>query len=160
MKHLAELIGSELILTQQNALKQEFEIKAMSDLAGTIKLKSSFTSLATAESADGCWTFKRSGFWQTKAAIRVCGSDAELGLFQKMPGKAAGFWNCPMDENTGLLQVFGRPQVTFAMKLENPLFILKLVESCVYLLRSILSRMPSISRSFHGSYCLVVMSSL
>ena len=43
----------------------EYELRAGDMLAATLRFRSSFGSFATAEDGDGCWTFKRVGFWQT-----------------------------------------------------------------------------------------------
>lgn len=82
MLKIAELIGRELKWTQPHALKMEYELRADDELAATLRFKSSFGTLATAESADGCWTFKRIGFWQTKVTVRACGSDTDLAVFK------------------------------------------------------------------------------
>ena len=34
-----------------------------------------------AESADGCWSFKRVGFFKTKVTIRQCDSDQDIALY-------------------------------------------------------------------------------
>jgi len=47
-------------------------------------------SFATAESGNGCWTFKRVGFLQTRATIRVCGSDAEIATFKNNTWSGGG----------------------------------------------------------------------
>jgi hypothetical protein len=39
-------------------------------------------SLANAGSADGDWTFKRSGFWNPRVTARVAGSDTDIAVFR------------------------------------------------------------------------------
>lgn len=34
------------------------------------------------ETADGIWTFKRIGFWQTRATVRKEGADTDLAVFE------------------------------------------------------------------------------
>jgi hypothetical protein len=60
----------------------EYELHADDELIATLNFRSSFGTFATAESADGCWTFKRIGFWQTRATIRRCGWDTEIATFK------------------------------------------------------------------------------
>ena len=61
----------------------EYELRTGDgELAATLRFRSSFGSFATAETADGCWTFKRVGFFQTKVTIRACGSDHDIGIFK------------------------------------------------------------------------------
>ncbi len=82
VKKIAEVIGQELKWVQPSAWKMEYELRAGDELIATLRFRSSFGSFATAESADGCWTFKRVGFWQARVTIRGCGSDMDLAMFK------------------------------------------------------------------------------
>lgn len=90
VKKIAGLIGRELKWVQPRAWKMEYELRAGNELIATLRFRSSFGSFATAESADGCWTFKRVGFWQTKATIRGCGSDTDIGVFKNNTWSGGG----------------------------------------------------------------------
>ncbi len=90
MQNIARLIDRELKWVQPSAFKQEFELQVDGELAATLRLKSSFGSFATAESADGCWTFKRVGFWQTRATVRACDSETDLAAFKNNTWKGGG----------------------------------------------------------------------
>lgn len=50
-------------------------------LVAKLRFRSGAGSFATAESADGSWTFKRVGFLQTKVTIRESGSQTDLAVF-------------------------------------------------------------------------------
>ncbi|HEY0722558.1 MAG TPA: hypothetical protein VGD41_00915, partial [Pyrinomonadaceae bacterium] len=65
MRKIADVVGQELEWVQPSVFKMQYELRAGDELAATLRFRSSFGSLATGESADGCWTFKRIGFWQT-----------------------------------------------------------------------------------------------
>ncbi len=67
---------------QPNFLKMEYELKSEQGLYATLRFRSSWGTFATAECAQGCWTFKRSGFWQTRVTIRACDSEAEVASFK------------------------------------------------------------------------------
>lgn len=82
MKSIRALVGRELKWLQPHALKMEYELQDSGELAATLRFRSSLGSLATAESADGCWTFKRVGFWHTRATIRVCGAEPDIAVFR------------------------------------------------------------------------------
>lgn len=81
MQSLARLGDTPLRWQQPSASKMEYELLADETLAGTLRFRSMFGSLATAESADGCWTFKRVGFWQPKVTVRVCDTPSDLATF-------------------------------------------------------------------------------
>src|SRR5262249_40915765 len=66
-----------------SALKMEYELRTGDgEVAATLRFRSSFGSFATADSADGCWTFKRVGFWRTRVTVRTCGSDDDIAIFR------------------------------------------------------------------------------
>jgi hypothetical protein len=90
MMKMVELIGHGLKWVQPHALKMEYELQADEILAASLHFRSSFGSLATAASADGSWTFKRVGFWQTKVTIRPSGSETDLAVFRKNTWSGGG----------------------------------------------------------------------
>ncbi len=55
-----------------------------------MNFRSSFGSFATAASAEGTWTFKRVGFWQTKVTIRASGAETDLAVFKNNTWSAGG----------------------------------------------------------------------
>jgi hypothetical protein len=82
MKNIRDLVGQELKWSQPHQLKREYELHAGNELVATLRFRSLFGSFATAESGDGCWTFKRVGFWQTSVTIRSHGSDQDIAVFK------------------------------------------------------------------------------
>lgn len=67
-------------------MKMEYELRAGDMIAATLRFRSSFGSFATAASADGSWTFKRVGFWQTKVTVRANEAEADLAAFKSNTG--------------------------------------------------------------------------
>ena len=95
MMKLAELIGQELKWVQPHALKMEYELRAGDTVAATLRFRSSLGSFATAAGADGSWTFKRVGFWQTKATIRASGAETDLAVFKNNTWSGGGTLELP-----------------------------------------------------------------
>ena len=91
MRRIADLVGQSLKWGQPSALKMEYELcTGDGELTATLHFRSSFGSFATAESADGCWTFKRIGFFQTKVTIRACGSGEDIAIFKNNTWSGGG----------------------------------------------------------------------
>jgi len=82
MLRISELTGHDLRWSQPNGLKMEYELREGETLAATLRFRSSFGSLATAESADGCWTFKRVGFWHPLITVRASNEETSLATFK------------------------------------------------------------------------------
>jgi hypothetical protein len=95
MMKMTELIGRELQWTQPHALKMEFELRAGDMIAASLRFRSSFGSLATAESGDGSWTFKRVGFWHTRATVRASGAETDLAVFKNNTWSEGGTLELP-----------------------------------------------------------------
>jgi hypothetical protein len=82
MKRMSDLVDRSLKWVQPSAMKMNYELHAGDEVAATLRFRSSWGTFAKGEGADGCWTFKRVGFWQTRVTIRVCDADTEIALFR------------------------------------------------------------------------------
>ena len=82
MQKIVSSIGQPLEWRQPKLLKMEYELKSEDSLLATLRFRSSWGTFATAETADGCWTFKRVGFLRTKVTIRPCNSEVEIAAFK------------------------------------------------------------------------------
>ena len=92
---IVELIGQELGWVQPRALKMEYELRIGDMVAATLHFRSSFGSFATATSTEGSWTFKRIGFWQTRATIRASGAETDLAFFRNISWSGGGTLEFP-----------------------------------------------------------------
>ena len=90
MKKISELIPCDLKWIQPSTFRMLYELRANAELAGTLGFRSAFGTFATGESGDGCWTFKRVGFFQTRATIRVCGEADDLAIFRNNTWSGGG----------------------------------------------------------------------
>ena len=90
MQKIAQFSEHNLTWSQPSAGKMEYELRSGGELVATLKVRSTFGTLATAESGDGCWTFKRVAFWQSKASIRACRSDTDLAVFKNNTWDSGG----------------------------------------------------------------------
>jgi hypothetical protein len=83
LQYLRDCIGHELVWAQRHTLVvPEYELRDRQETAATLCFRSAFGTLATVESADGCWSFKRVGFLRTRATCRKCGADSDSAVFR------------------------------------------------------------------------------
>jgi hypothetical protein len=87
---IADLADQPLKWHQPSLHKLAFELRADGECIATLTFRSAGGTLATARSGEGCWTFKRVGFWQNRATVRVCESAADLAVFQNDTWKGGG----------------------------------------------------------------------
>ena len=73
----------------------DYELRVGDELAAVLRFPSSFGSHATAESADGCWTFERVGFWRNKTLVRVCGAQTDVAVFKNCRWGSGGTLELP-----------------------------------------------------------------
>jgi hypothetical protein len=90
MQPITAVVDQELRWQQPSGFHPRYALQAGGALIATLAFRSSWGTLATAERADGCWTFKRVGFWQTRATVRLCASDTDLGAFQNNTWRGGG----------------------------------------------------------------------
>ena len=71
MQGIRDVVGTELEWVQPHALRREFELRAGEEAVAKLEFRSTFGSLASAQSGEGTWTFKRVGFWRSHVTVRA-----------------------------------------------------------------------------------------
>jgi hypothetical protein len=82
MKPISAATGRPLRWNRLRRFKRDFELRAGDDSVGTLSFHSMWSYAATATSADGIWTFNRTGFWRPEITVRVSGSDTAIAVFR------------------------------------------------------------------------------
>ena len=90
MSKLRDFAGRELQWSQPSALRREFELRAGDTVLARLEFRSMFGSLATLQSEEGSWTFKRIGFWRSRVSIRALTEDRDLATFTNNTWTAGG----------------------------------------------------------------------
>jgi len=81
---MRKLTGSDLTLrwAQPHAKERFFELRSGDDVIATLSWERMFGTLATTQTADRTWTFKRVGFFNPRVTVRSPGSDADIAIFK------------------------------------------------------------------------------
>jgi hypothetical protein len=82
MEALSTVVAMPLYWIQPKTFERRFELRAGDSLIATLCFETAFGTLATAESADGSWTFKRVGFLNPRVTVREVGVDTNLAVYQ------------------------------------------------------------------------------
>lgn len=82
MKSLKEIPNEQLNWIQPKALNLIYELRGENDLFGTLVFPKTFGSLAEAETADGKWTLKRVGYFNTRITIRKYEHENDIAVFK------------------------------------------------------------------------------
>ena len=82
MEALSTVVGMQLHWIQPKTFERWFELRVGESLFATLCFEKAFGTLATAESADGSWTFKRVGFLNPRVTVREVGAEANLAIYQ------------------------------------------------------------------------------
>jgi len=67
---------------QPGAFSRQYELKSGDSVLCELKFLKTFGTLARAATAEGAWTFKRTGFLTPLVTARVEGSEAEMASYQ------------------------------------------------------------------------------
>ncbi len=90
MRRISEAIRHPLHWAQPKLFDQRYELQSGTDVVATLTFRSAFGTMAEARSADGSWTFKRVGFWQTRATVRREDESHDLAVFEHNTWKGGG----------------------------------------------------------------------
>src|SRR5690242_7100199 len=82
MKAIREFVGQPLRWVQPKAIKQQFELYSGDEVLAVMTWPSGWRTGATAETAEGAWSFKRQGFRQ-QVVIASGESDAVLPALKR-----------------------------------------------------------------------------
>jgi hypothetical protein len=88
VRRIADVVDHHLRWIQPRLTERRFELQVGHESVATLSFRSSFGSLATVRTADGAWTYKRIGFWKTRATVRALGGLTDLGVFDP------NTWSC------------------------------------------------------------------
>jgi hypothetical protein len=81
---MRKLTGSDASLrwVQPNAKARAFELRAGDDVVEKLDWEKMFGTLATAQTAEQTWTFKRVGFFNARVTVRSPGSEVDIAVFK------------------------------------------------------------------------------
>ena len=82
MEPLIEFTGGLLEWVQPKVFERNYELVSGETLVATLAFRSSFGTLAVAETAEGSWTFKRVGFLNPRISVRQVGGLDDLALYR------------------------------------------------------------------------------
>ena len=68
--------------TQTRLFDSTYDLGEKEDVFARLTFRSVFGSFARLEASGGAWTFKRTGFWRTRATVRREGSETDLATFE------------------------------------------------------------------------------
>ncbi len=81
MKNMRDFIGQPMNWIQTNARKRTYELRAGNDVVATLRWQKAGGSLALGESAEGKWSFERTGFFSPKFTVRPAGTESAIAVF-------------------------------------------------------------------------------
>jgi hypothetical protein len=81
---MRKLTGSDTNLrwVQPETNKRFFELRSGNDIVATLSWEKVFGTLATAQTEEKTWTFKRVGFFNARVTVRSPDSDADIAVFK------------------------------------------------------------------------------
>lgn len=82
MRKILEFVGQELKWEQPKVMKMEYLLQSGQETVASLRFRSAWGSFAQAECAEGCWTFKRVGFFQPRVSVRACNAEDEIATFR------------------------------------------------------------------------------
>ena len=82
MRTILTFADQELLWRQPSMFKYDYELRIGEETVATLRWRSISGSHATAETAEGSWTFKRVGFWHPRITARPAGIERDAAIFE------------------------------------------------------------------------------
>ena len=82
MEQLSDFVGFQAEWIQPKALERTYELRCGEAVLASLSFRSSFGTLALAETAEGQWTFKRVGFLNPRVTVRVADEEDDLAVYR------------------------------------------------------------------------------
>ena len=82
MKAISDARSARLEWREPKAMERFYELRSDRDIFATLSFRSAFGTMATAETGDGTWTFKRVGFLNPRVTVREAGSEHDAAVYQ------------------------------------------------------------------------------
>jgi hypothetical protein len=122
MKRMAQLADRELRWVKADRQSGGgYALRDGEETVAALRFRSLWGSFATAESGDGCWTFKRVGFLHTRVTIRACDSENELAVFRNNTWSGGGTLELPDGRRLQADTNFWMTKYGFATEMGEPL---------------------------------------
>jgi hypothetical protein len=82
MRKLSELEGEQAEWIQPKTFERLYQLIWGKEMLARLYFRSGTGTLATGETAEGIWTFKRVGFLNPRITVRAAGSEEDLAVYQ------------------------------------------------------------------------------
>ena len=122
MRKLADVVHGELHWKQPRLFESSFELVSGDEAVATLEFRSTFGSFATARTAEGSWTFKRVGFWRTRATVREEGAPNDLAVFEHSTWSGGGTLTIASGPSIRVTTNFWQSRIEFLLEDETALF--------------------------------------
>lgn len=90
MEQMIGRVGREMHWKQPSARKMEYQLLDGEECIAALRFRNSFGSFATAECAEGIWTFKRVGFWHPHVTVRKAEMESDLAIYRNHTWSSGG----------------------------------------------------------------------
>ena len=122
MRHLTDAGTRSLHWTQTRLFDSNYQLVDGDEVCARLSFPRLFGSFAIAEAAGGTWTFKRVGFWHTRATIRKEGADTDLAVFEHNTWSGGGTLRLADGRKIQITTNFWQSRIEFQSEDGRPLF--------------------------------------
>jgi hypothetical protein len=121
MRRIVECAQFEMKWEKPSVFKACYELRLGDMVIAELSFRSMWGSLVRAESGDGCWSFKRVGFFKPRITVRLWDSEQDIALFYPNTWSAGGTLVLPDGRNYKVSTNFWHSKVEFSNEVEGTL---------------------------------------
>jgi hypothetical protein len=122
MKPLTNAASRALHWTQTRLFDSTYDLVENDEHFARLTFRTTFGSFARLETAAVAWTFKRVGFWRTRATVRQEGADIDLASFEHNTWSGGGTLRLADGREIRVTTSFWKSRIEFQRDDGTPLF--------------------------------------
>ena len=121
MHRINTCVDGSLIWVKTSWRRKDYVLQYDGEDVATFRFQRLFGSLATAQSAEGCWTFQQVGLMRRRTVVRECGDEREVAVFRNNWWTFGGTVELSTGERYRITPNFWMTALTIANEVGDPI---------------------------------------
>ena len=121
MRRISDCVDGSLVWAKTSWRRKDYVLDCDGQDVAKVRFQRLFGSLATGESAEGCWTFQQVGLMRRRTVVRECGDERQVAVFRNNWWTFGGTVELSTGERYRIRPNFWMTALTIATEVGEPI---------------------------------------